>query len=125
MVGLYGLMGAGRTELVECIAGARAAGEGEIRLSGEPVQRLDLPARMRRGISLVPEDRQGAALFPSLSVAHNMTLASLRAHVRGLGLSPAAERETVARMASGARHRFRPPRDTASALSPEATSRRS
>ena len=99
VVGLYGLMGAGRTELVECIAGARAAGEGEIRLSGEPVQRLDLPARMRRGISLVPEDRQGAALFPSLSVAHNMTLASLRAHVRGLGLSPAAERETVARMA--------------------------
>jgi erythritol transport system ATP-binding protein len=99
VVGLYGLMGAGRTELVECIAGARAASEGEIRLSGEPVQRLDLPARMRRGISLVPEDRQGAALFPSLSVAHNMTLASLRAHVRGLGLSPAAERETVGRMA--------------------------
>ena len=99
VVGLYGLMGAGRTELVECIAGARSASRGEIRLSGEPVQRLDLPARLRRGISLVPEDRQGAALFPSLSVAHNMTIASLRAHVRGLGLSPAAERETVGRMA--------------------------
>ena len=99
VVGLYGLMGAGRTELVECIAGARTASSGEIRLSGEAVERLDLPARMQRGISLVPEDRQGAALFPSLSVAHNMTLASLRAHIRGLGLSPAAERATVGRMA--------------------------
>ena len=48
----------------------------------------------------MPEDRQGAGLFPSLSVAHNMTLASLRAHMRRLTLSPAAERETVARMAS-------------------------
>ena len=60
---------------------------------------ITLPARLRRGVFLVPEDRQGAGLFPSLSVARNMTLASLRAHVRGLALSPAAESETVVRMA--------------------------
>ncbi len=99
VVGLYGLMGAGRTELVECLAGARTATAGRIRLGGAAVERLDLPARLRRGVFLVPEDRQGAGLFRSLSVAHNMTLASLRAHVRGLALSPAAESETVARMA--------------------------
>ena len=99
VVGLYGLMGAGRTELLECLAGARPATGGTIRLRGERVERLDLPARLRRGVFLVPEDRQGAGLFPSLSVARNMTLASLRAHVRGLALSPAAESETVARMA--------------------------
>ena len=73
---------------------------GAIRLRGEALDRLDLPARLARGVFLVPEDRQGAGLFPSLSVAHNMTLASLRAHVRRLALSPSAERETVARMAS-------------------------
>ncbi len=100
VVGLYGLMGAGRTELLECLAGARTASAGAIRLRGEAIERLDLPARLGRGVFLVPEDRQGAGLFPSLSVAHNMTLASLRAHMRRLTLSPAAERETVARMAS-------------------------
>jgi len=66
----------------------------------EAIERLDLPSRLGRGVFLVPEDRQGAGIFPSLSVAHNMTLASLRAHVRRLALSPSAERETVARMAS-------------------------
>lgn len=99
VVGLYGLMGAGRTELLECIAGARHAASGEIRLAGRPVQRLDVASRLERGICLVPEDRQGAALFPSLSVAQNLTLASLRAHLRRLGLSPAAERETTRRVA--------------------------
>jgi erythritol transport system ATP-binding protein len=100
VVGLYGLMGAGRTELLECVAGARIASAGGVRLRGEALERLDLPARLARGVFLVPEDRQGAGLFPSLSVAHNMTLASLRAHVRRLALSPSDERETVARMAS-------------------------
>jgi erythritol transport system ATP-binding protein len=100
VVGLYGLMGAGRTELVECLVGARTASAGSFRLRGEALDRLGLPARLARGVFLVPEDRQGAGLFPSLSVAHNMTLASLRAHVRRLALSPSAERETVARMAS-------------------------
>jgi erythritol transport system ATP-binding protein len=100
VVGLYGLRGAGRTELVECVAGARAATAGRIRLGGEAIERLDLPARLGLGVVLVPEDRQAQALFPSLSVAHNMTLASLRAHARALALSPARERETVARMAS-------------------------
>jgi erythritol transport system ATP-binding protein len=100
VVGLYGLMGAGRTELLECLAGARTANTGAIRLHGEGLERLDLPARLGRGVILVPEDRQGAGLFPSLSVAHNVTLASLRSHVRRLALSPAAERTTVARMVS-------------------------
>jgi erythritol transport system ATP-binding protein len=100
IVGLYGLMGAGRTELLECLVGARPASAGSVRLRGEALDRLDLPARLARGIFLVPEDRQGAGLFPSLSVAQNMTLASLRANVRRLALSPSSERETVARMAS-------------------------
>jgi erythritol transport system ATP-binding protein len=100
IVGLYGLMGAGRTELVECLAGARRQISGTIRLGGNAIEGLDLPTRLRRGVVLVPEDRQAQALFPSLCVAHNMTLASLRAHVRGLALSPAKERETVGRMAA-------------------------
>ena len=100
VVGLYGLMGAGRTELVECLSGARQPTAGSLRLGGESIERLDLPARFARGVILVPEDRQGQALFPSLSVAHNMTLGSLPALARGLALSPARERTTVARMAS-------------------------
>ena len=64
VVGLYGLMGAGRTELLECLVGARTASAGSVRLRGEALERLDLPARLARGVFLVPEDRQGAGSSP-------------------------------------------------------------
>jgi erythritol transport system ATP-binding protein len=98
VVALYGLMGAGRTELLESLAGARGAVEGQVEIDGHPVQGLSLPDRIRRGVTLIPEDRQGAGIVPPLSVTHNVTLSSLRAHARAFWLVGGKERDTLERV---------------------------
>jgi erythritol transport system ATP-binding protein len=98
IVALYGLMGAGRTELLESLAGARGAVEGLVEVDGDPVQGLSLPERIRRGLTLIPEDRQGAGVVPPLSVTHNVTLSSLQEHTRSFWLVGRKERATVERM---------------------------
>ena len=74
ILGVYGLLGSGRTELARALTGADRIYAGEIRLAGS-VQRLRSPSRAaRRGIGLVPEDRTAQGLFPNLSVRENVTL---------------------------------------------------
>ncbi|MCX6632781.1 MAG: sugar ABC transporter ATP-binding protein, partial [Candidatus Solibacter sp.] len=76
IVGFYGLLGAGRTELFETLIGlrrARASG-GSIRLEGKPLHRLDVADRIARGIVLVPEERQAAGIVAVRSVLENMML---------------------------------------------------
>jgi erythritol transport system ATP-binding protein len=79
IVALYGLLGAGRTELLETLIGLRDATRGSITLNGRHLERLDIPARLRAGIALVPEDRQAAGIVPTLSARENITLANLGA----------------------------------------------
>jgi len=98
VVALYGLMGAGRTELLESLAGARGPAAGHVAIEGDPIQELSLPERIRGGLTLIPEDRQGAGIVPPLSVTHNVTLASLWDHARACWLLGAKERATVERM---------------------------
>jgi inositol transport system ATP-binding protein len=77
ILGITGLMGAGRTELVSAVFGLAPADAGEIRVAGRPV-RIRRPAdAIRCGIGMVTEDRKGFGLVPTMSVMHNMTLASL------------------------------------------------
>ncbi|MGC4049251.1 MAG: sugar ABC transporter ATP-binding protein [Paludibaculum sp.] len=98
LVGVYGLMGAGRTELFEVLAGNRAGSGGKILLGGRPVEHLPVRERIAQGLALVPEDRQAAGLIPTFSLGRNMTLASLAAHsTRGL-LSSAEEEASASRM---------------------------
>lgn len=78
VLGLAGLMGAGRTEVLNAIAGLEPADSGEILVAGRPV-RIRRPADAHRhGIALVTEDRKTSGLVPRMSVAANLTLASLR-----------------------------------------------
>ena len=78
IVGIYGLMGAGRTELFECLLGSERNYLGKIWLDSKPVPtRLPPAERIRMGMSLVPEDRKRAGIFPGSSVASNLTIASL------------------------------------------------
>ena len=77
IVGIYGLMGGGRTELMECILGAHPLAAGEIELDGESIMKKDIAARIRRGISLVPEDRQRSGMIRVMSILENSTIASL------------------------------------------------
>ncbi|WP_130834805.1 sugar ABC transporter ATP-binding protein [[Erwinia] mediterraneensis] len=78
IVGIYGLMGAGRTELFECLLGSQRNYLGKLWLDSKPVPtRLPPAERIRMGMSLVPEDRKRAGIFPLSSVASNLTIASL------------------------------------------------
>jgi erythritol transport system ATP-binding protein len=94
ILGLYGLMGAGRTELLEALMGVHPEATGAVHLGTQDVTRLDVGARIAAGFALVPEDRQVSGLVPALSVLRNMTLSSLERLSRGGYVSPA--RETAA-----------------------------
>jgi erythritol transport system ATP-binding protein len=98
ILGLYGLMGAGRTELMEVLAGVRPEASGEIVLEGQDLAHTTVAARIQAGIVLVPEDRKTVGLVSTLSVAHNMVLASLKRYLNRFYLSPARERSAVAGM---------------------------
>ena len=77
IVGIYGLMGAGRTELLEALFGTAYGAVGQISLEGDDVQDMSVTERIRSGMFLVPEDRQREGLVQELSVKANVSLAHL------------------------------------------------
>ena len=94
---IYGLMGAGRTELLECLAGRLTASSGSIRLLGREVSSLSIAERIEEGLVLVPEDRQRDGLVQTMSVGQNLSLASIGAFMRGPLLSHGREQALVNR----------------------------
>lgn len=78
IVCLYGLMGSGRTELLEAIAGRGGVAGGRILLHGEPLTNETIAQRIEMGVGLVPEDRQRDGLVQTMTVGQNLTLASLK-----------------------------------------------
>jgi len=76
ILGIYGLLGAGRTELMETLAGTYSTYAGSVALNGEAVRLHTVGDAIRAGIVLVPEDRQRDGLIPELSVRENIALAS-------------------------------------------------
>lgn len=93
IVCIYGLMGAGRTELMECVAGRVRQSAGTVRLNGHDVSGLSISQRIASGLALVPEDRQRDGLVQTMSVGENLTLASIGKFVRGLMLSTRREKQ--------------------------------
>lgn len=85
IVGLAGLVGAGRTEVARVIAGADPASKGTVRLEGRDVKLRSPRSAMRAGIGLVPEDRKHAGLLMNRSILENIGLSSLPARSK-LGL---------------------------------------
>jgi ABC-type sugar transport system ATPase subunit len=77
VLGLFGLMGAGRTEVLETIMGLHGNATGEVLLEGRDLARDDIQQRIKKGISLVPEDRQREGIIQTMSVSSNMTLSGL------------------------------------------------
>ena len=75
ILGIYGLLGAGRTELLRAIAGVGAIRSGSIQLKGKDLCVKSVASAVKAGIYLVPEDRQRDALVPELSVRENIALA--------------------------------------------------
>ncbi|MGY0063996.1 sugar ABC transporter ATP-binding protein [Streptomyces sp. LZ34] len=94
-VGIYGLMGSGRTELLECLAGRLPAASGEARLHGDPLVG-SIRRRIRGGLVLVPEDRQRDGLVPSMTVGQNLSLAAVTRFMRRLFVNRREENEAIA-----------------------------
>jgi inositol transport system ATP-binding protein len=97
ILGLAGLMGAGRTETARSIFGADARQRGVISIDGKAVDIGSPVDAIRHGIGLVPEDRKQQALFLELAVRQNLVISSLRSLSRGWFVSDAAELELVER----------------------------
>jgi ribose transport system ATP-binding protein len=91
VLGFYGLVGAGRTEIAETLFGLREPSAGEILLKGEPVRIASPQDAIARGISLVPEDRKGQGLVLGMNCRDNMTLPQVGALASGPFVSGGAE----------------------------------
>ena len=91
MVALAGLVGAGRTELLQTLFGVAPALGGEIRIGGQPVLLKSPLDAIRAGIALVPEDRKQHGLVLEMAVRENLSLASLRRDQRHGFLNAVAE----------------------------------
>ncbi len=98
ILGIAGLMGAGRTELLECLFGASSeVPTGRIELDGARVSFRHPSEARRAGIALVTEDRKRLGLFAQLTVGQNITLCTLRACLRQGLLSRRAEARQAGR----------------------------
>lgn len=86
IVGLAGLIGAGRSETLETIFGLRHASAGSITLNSKPFRARSPRQAIRAGIGFVPGDRREQGIVPDLSVRENLMLAHLGEHV-GAGLA--------------------------------------
>ena len=95
ILAVFGLMGAGRTELFECLMGLHPEARGEVRFNGRQLRHESIRQRIELGMMLVPEDRQRLGLVQKLSVAHNITLANLPRFVTSFWLSAHLEAKDV------------------------------
>ncbi len=76
ILGLFGLVGAGRTELTRLIFGAEKAQAGQIYIHGQPISVRSPQDAIRAGITLCPEDRKADAIVPILSVEENTNISA-------------------------------------------------
>jgi erythritol transport system ATP-binding protein len=95
IVGIYGLLGAGRSEFFECVMGQHPAMTGSIFLGGTPLSERGVTARIAKGIALVPEDRKTEGLIEIMAISENVSLSSLKRFAKGFHLDLQRERETV------------------------------
>ncbi|MFJ1826292.1 sugar ABC transporter ATP-binding protein [Streptomyces sp. NPDC088178] len=77
VLGLGGLLGSGRSETAKALAGALSLDSGELVIGGRKLRRIGTAGAIRRGISLLPEDRKADGIVPGLSVRENIVLAAM------------------------------------------------
>ena len=93
IVGLAGLVGAGRTELAQILFGLTPADAGEIKLGGRSVRIADPQGAVAHGIAYVPEDRRPHGVILEMPIAANVTMAIHPQIFPGMWLRSAAERK--------------------------------
>jgi ABC-type sugar transport system ATPase subunit len=126
IVGLTGLVGAGRTELAECLYGARSVSHGTIRLDGKIISPSSPAEAMKLGLGYATEDRKSSGIFHRLSIELNMAISAFgrpniasrflrfgsllrsselrriaQEHVRNLGIRPPQVRTAAGTLSGG------------------------
>ncbi|MFF4724618.1 sugar ABC transporter ATP-binding protein [Streptomyces mirabilis] len=99
VVGIAGLVGAGRTEVVRAVFGADPYDKGAVKVTGSALRRHDVNAAMTAGIGLIPEDRKGQGLLLDASVEENLGLVTMRAATHGGLVDLKGQRAAAARIA--------------------------
>ncbi len=97
VLGVAGLVGSGRTQLLEAIFGARPLSAGTVEVDGRGAVGRGIAAAIRSGISLVPEDRGGEGIFANLGIPENLSAADSRRYSKRLVFRHSAERRDAAR----------------------------
>ncbi|TIX90867.1 sugar ABC transporter ATP-binding protein [Rhizobium sp. P44RR-XXIV] len=98
IVGLAGLIGAGRTEVARAIFGLDACDEGTIRLNGAALEVTSPAQTISQGIAMVSEDRKAEGLILCRSVGENISLANLKKFASGLFIDETQEETAAQRM---------------------------
>ncbi|MBL8582615.1 MAG: sugar ABC transporter ATP-binding protein [Rhizobiaceae bacterium] len=117
IVGLYGIIGAGRSELAEAIYGLAPADDGQILRDGMPVTIRSASRALAAGIAMSPEDRHARGLVPMLTIGTNLSLSSLGALSRAGFVDRAAERRRIDEYVKRLLIRAKSPAQEVSALS--------
>jgi ribose transport system ATP-binding protein len=117
IVGIAGLLGSGRTELLESIHGKLGVTAGRVRLNGEDISALGVTGRRNRGVGFIPENRSVQALFSGMSITANLTAPSVgRYWLRGR-ISRRRMREVAGRLVKHFNVRSRSPDQPVDSLS--------
>ncbi|MGW5735663.1 MULTISPECIES: sugar ABC transporter ATP-binding protein [Streptomyces] len=95
IVGLAGLVGSGRSEILETIYGARKATSGQVSLGGQVLKPGSVRAAVRAGLGLAPEERKAQALLMLESVTNNVSVSTMSRFSRGGWLDRSAERKAA------------------------------
>lgn len=93
ILGIAGLVGSGRTELMRLIFGADKKTGGAILVKGDPVHITSPVQALRHGIGLIPEDRKATGVFLQQSITWNVSISSLLSISRFLVVNPQKEKE--------------------------------
>lgn len=117
ILGVYALIGAGRTDVALTLFGARRKRGGAVRLRGQDIDISDPAQAVARGIGLVPEDRKGQGLVLTMRSSENMTLSSIETLSRQTFVRSSAEAAVVRKYQDRLQMQAHVPREAARNLS--------
>lgn len=95
VLGIYGLMGAGRSEVFECLMGLHPEHTGEVIQQGKAVKIGSISQQIDSGFALIPEDRQAQGLVQTLDIEKNCSLSALTRYKKGPFLDSVLESKKV------------------------------
>lgn len=95
VLGVYGLLGAGRSEFFECLMGMHPEHTGEVIFEGKKIKITSISDQIKKGFALVPEDRQRQGLIQTLDICKNTSIASMQKYKNGPFLNNKAEEAAV------------------------------